>query len=317
MRSGAAAGHEGFFHEGAFYDSDEEFLALVVPFLTEGIDAGEPVLVAFPEPKVAMLRAALPDASAVTFLVGDAQYNRPASTIRNFRQLFGDLVAAGAPQIRVTGEVPHPGLGSPWSGWARYEAAVNYTLAEFPVWALCPYDTRITPDHVLADIVRTHPHLVTPGGERTANSEYLEPSEFLGSRISPETDPLEVSDPVLELADPSPAIARRAVQAVVLAGGMLRNEADDLITAVHEAVANALIHGRGPVRLRVWTGVQRAVVAVTDRGAGPADPFAGLVPAQHSPHGGLGLWLTHQLCRHVTMSRDEQGFTIRLVAGRA
>ena len=32
MRTGAAAGHRGYFHETAFYSSAEEFLAIVVPF---------------------------------------------------------------------------------------------------------------------------------------------------------------------------------------------------------------------------------------------------------------------------------------------
>jgi hypothetical protein len=40
VRTGAAAGHRGYFHETAFYSSDEEFLAIVVPFL-EGSDAGD------------------------------------------------------------------------------------------------------------------------------------------------------------------------------------------------------------------------------------------------------------------------------------
>ena len=45
MRSGAAAGHRGYFHEAAFYSSTEEFLAVVVPFLREGVAAGEPIVV--------------------------------------------------------------------------------------------------------------------------------------------------------------------------------------------------------------------------------------------------------------------------------
>ena len=46
MRSGAAASYSGYFHEAAFYDSDDEFLAIVVPFLTEGVEAREPAMVA-------------------------------------------------------------------------------------------------------------------------------------------------------------------------------------------------------------------------------------------------------------------------------
>jgi hypothetical protein len=38
--------HRGYFHEALLYDSDEEFLAVALPFLQDGVAAGEPVLVA-------------------------------------------------------------------------------------------------------------------------------------------------------------------------------------------------------------------------------------------------------------------------------
>jgi anti-sigma regulatory factor (Ser/Thr protein kinase) len=315
MRSSAGAGQAECIHEAAYYGSDEEFLSLVVPFLTGGVNAGEPTYAVFTEPKIALLRDALPDPSAVTFLSGEEQYDRPAAAIRNYRQVAADHLSAGARQVRLAGSVPHPGVGVPWTGWARYEAAVNHVFANLPLRAICPYDTRITPDDVLADVARTHPRLVTAGGERVVNPDYIEPAEFLATRIRTEPDPLEDFAPAMEMLNPATGGARRTVEAVALACG-IGDEVDDLIAAAHEAVTNALIHGRRPVRLRVWAGPGRVVVAVSDRGQGPTDPFAGLLPAARFPDGGLGLWLIHQLCRHVTMSRDEYGFTIRLVAGR-
>jgi hypothetical protein len=44
MRTGAARGHTGHFHEAGFYRSDAEFGALIVPFAEEGIAVGEPVI---------------------------------------------------------------------------------------------------------------------------------------------------------------------------------------------------------------------------------------------------------------------------------
>ena len=41
MRTGPAGGHDGIFHEAAFYASDEQFLAVVLPFLRDGVAAGE------------------------------------------------------------------------------------------------------------------------------------------------------------------------------------------------------------------------------------------------------------------------------------
>ena len=36
MRTGAAAGHRGFFHEAACYGSDDDFVAVTVPFVEGG-----------------------------------------------------------------------------------------------------------------------------------------------------------------------------------------------------------------------------------------------------------------------------------------
>jgi hypothetical protein len=44
-------------------------------------------------------------------------------------------------------------------------------------------------------------------------------------------------------------------------------------------------------------------------------PFAGRLPVTDTSSAALGLWLTHQLCSHVTLDTTEDGFTIRLVAG--
>src|SRR5213596_3424618 len=47
MRTGAARGHVGHFHEAGFYGSDAEFAALIVPFVEEGVAAGEPVIIGY------------------------------------------------------------------------------------------------------------------------------------------------------------------------------------------------------------------------------------------------------------------------------
>ena len=142
------------------------------------------------------------------------------------------------------------------------------------------------------------------------------------------------SPPVINLTDPAPATARDAARtASTIRPGTLRRDPtapgtppreppqldpadiDHLVFAVSEVVTNALIHGRRPVRSRLWTAADRIVVTVTDRGDGPADPVAGLLPVIGTCSAGLGLWLTHQLCSHVTLDTTDDGFTIRLVVG--
>ncbi len=307
------AGHHDYVHEALCYGSEEEFLGVVVPFVDEGIQAGEPTVVALGEANAELMRAAMADSPGLWFLPG--QYTRPASAIKSYREVMAGYVAAGASRTRLVGEIPPPGIGAPWEWWARYEAVVNHAFAEFPLWGLCVYDTRTTPGYVLDDVLATHPYLATADGGHVVNDRYTDPAAFLTRPRSSIADPLEAAPPMVELLDPTPAAARRAVAAVGHAGRMAAGDVEDLVIAVDETVSNALRHGRPPVRLRLWHGPDRIVVTVTDNGAGPADPFAGLLPAAGAPAGGLGLWLTHQLCNLVTLDRGEHGFTIRLVAG--
>jgi hypothetical protein len=134
MRTGAPTDRRGYLHEAVLYDSDEDFLGVVVPFLEDGVAAGEPCLVALGASSTGLVRAAMGDTSGLTFF--DDRYDRPASVIRSNRDLFTAQIADGACQIRVASEVPHPGVGAPWDGWARYEAAINHAYAQFPLWGL-------------------------------------------------------------------------------------------------------------------------------------------------------------------------------------
>ncbi|SFQ04078.1 Anti-sigma regulatory factor (Ser/Thr protein kinase) [Amycolatopsis arida] len=316
MRSGAAAGSEGYFHQTGFYGSDDEFLALVIPFLEGGRDAGEPTLAAFDQRNERLVRGALADPEGISFVPNDVQYARPASAIRSYQRLVDEHMAAGAEQIRITGDVPHPGMGAPWDWWARYEAAINHALAPYPLWGLCPYDTRTTPDEVLADVARTHPHLATVDGLHHANDRYEDATGFLSRHSPGHVDPLELSPPLVTLVDPAPKAARHAAAELGATAALPATHREDLVMAASEVVTNAVRHGRPPVELRGWATTGRAVLTVTDRGDGPHDPFAGLLPARpRGSTGGLGLWVVHQICDYVTLHRHDDGFTVRLVAG--
>ncbi|MFI5836283.1 anti-sigma factor RsbA family regulatory protein [Micromonospora sp. NPDC051300] len=316
MRTGAAAGHEGYFHEALLYDSDDELLAVVVPFLLGGIEAGERTAVSFGERNAALLRRALPAGADVTFLPGGDVYARPAAAIRAYRECLGSFMAGGTTQIRMAGELPPLLLGATWDAWARYESAINQVYDDFPLWGICAYDRRVTPPHVLTDVTRTHPRLTGPGDVHEPTGVYTEPASYLAECRPAPPDPLQHTTPVVELADPTPAGAREAVRAAD-AGLLPPDDVDDLVMAVSEVVCNALRHGTAPVRLQLWRGPDRMVVAVHDRGPGPKDPYAGLLPAGDGTEGGLGLWISHQSCDHVTHHRDADGFTIRLTAGNA
>lgn len=315
MRSGAAAGHEGCFHETVFYGSDDEFVSAIVPFLKEGVDAREPTLVSVGEKNSALIRKAMPNVSDLVFLPSAKHFTRPASTIRSCTQFVQGHLASGAHQVRMLGDVPHAGLGLPWAPWARYEAVANHAYSRFPLWKLCPYDTRLMSPQVRKDVECTHPRVATLEGGHNLNDRYLDPTEFFSGLSEADQDPLEQTTPLVDLWDPTAAAAREAVATLSGHSSVKPDALSNLITAVSEVVTNALVHGLPPVQLKAWAASDRLVVSVHDSGEGPTDPFAGLIPSESIVSGGLGLWIAHQLCNQVAYLRSGGGITVRLTAG--
>ncbi|WP_448625089.1 anti-sigma factor RsbA family regulatory protein [Geodermatophilus sp. URMC 64] len=315
MRTGAARAWVGNFHEGGFYVDDGEFLALIVPFVTGGVAAGEPVVIGYDERKCDLIRRALPRTDGVTF-IGDARlYASPARALKAWRREFDRHLSAGAGQIRITGEVPHEGNGGRFAGWDRYESAVNTVWQDHPVWSRCLYDATSVPDDVRDVVERTHRRLVTPDGGAADSPRYQDVDAF--ESLPPEFDPLQSTAPALELTGASLKETRRRV-ADVAAGRIGPAALDDLLFALAEVVVNAELHGRPPTTVRVWTATDRMVVCVHDTGAGPAHPLTGLIPAPEGSAGpGLGLWLCHQLADlDIALIPHADGFTVRLRAGR-
>jgi anti-sigma regulatory factor (Ser/Thr protein kinase) len=315
MRTGAAHGRVGHVHEAGFYSSDAEFLALIVPFVTGGITAGEPVVIGYDERKCHLLRAELSRPDAVSFLADTRLYATPAGAIEAYRQQFERHVAAGAAQIRIAGDVPHEGNGGRFAGWDRYESAVNVVWQDYPVYSRCLYDATTMPDPVRDVVERTHRRLLTADRGATASPRYQEVTDF--ERLPPAADPLEAGPAAVALVNPSPRQTRLWVAAAAL-GRIDAETVNELRFAVSEAVTNAHLYGQRPITVRVWTGPDRIVVRVHDNGPGPVDPLTGLVPTPNSSAGaGLGLWLSHQLTNiDIALLAAADGFTVRLRGGR-
>lgn len=313
MRPGTAGNLAGSCHEAGFYRSDDEFRALIVPFAEEAITAGDPVIFGYDDRKNGLLRSWLPGVATVTFIGDPSLYATPAGTLATYRRLFERHVAAGAGRIWIAGDVPHPGNGGRFAGWERYESAINTVWDDFPVRSLCLYDATTAPGYVLDVAERTHPRLVLPTGERRISDRYQEIPSFEDLPADP--DPLERTPPGIELTGAPAAEARRAL------GQAARGLVDpatltDLLIGVSEAVNNALAHGQPPVTVRIWAVPGRVVARIRDRGTGPADRLAGLVPTGSTRSGpGLGLWVMHQLSLDTVLIHADDGFTVRLRAG--
>jgi anti-sigma regulatory factor (Ser/Thr protein kinase) len=308
MTSSIAAGRRGFRHELLLHRSTQELLDFVVPMVREGVAAQEPILLLVrPDTAEAVLQQVGPS-PYLTVQPALAQPGRPALHVR----AAGPMLASYARVVHQEPVIPP----SQWPEWRRLEAVLNLALSHHDTWAVCAYDRRTLTDEMVADLHATHP-LIAEDGSDQRSDRYQHPVEFLKHHRDSPRDPVERSAPAVELVDPSPATARATVAGFARHQRLPAAEIDNLVFATHEAVTNALMHGRPPTLLRLWGQPERVTVTVTDTGPGPSDPLIGLLPPGplNGPGLGfrLGLWLSHQLV-DVAHRHHPDGYTIRLAA---
>jgi anti-sigma regulatory factor (Ser/Thr protein kinase) len=111
---------------------------------------------------------------------------------------------------------------------------------------------------------------------------------------------------------------RAAVAAHAAAAGLGRSQVYDVTAVAHELAANAVVHGAGHGRVRLWADDGFLYCQVSDEGrdglankpappAPPAPPRDGAAPwpAEH----GHGLWLARQVADHVGIGHGPSGTT--------
>jgi anti-sigma regulatory factor (Ser/Thr protein kinase) len=105
---------------------------------------------------------------------------------------------------------------------------------------------------------------------------------------------------------------RADVRREALAFGLTRPRLGDFVLAVNEIVANALLHGGGSGRLRLWHDGDDLVCEIADSGPGfDHDRVGGPRPGPLAP-GGRGLWLARTMVDALTISHRSTGTTVRL-----
>src|ERR1700761_1520779 len=164
-------------HNAFVYESDDEYVARAVPFLREGLRAGEGAIVAHTRPGLAMMREALgPAASDVTFVDVGSVYTRPARTLASYHAVYARQLQR-APRLRAVADVQFGPDPREWDLWVGYEAVFNRPFGHLPAWVLCSYDANGTPDPIIEGVWRTHPEIVD--GDTWATSERFEDPDHL------------------------------------------------------------------------------------------------------------------------------------------
>ncbi|MFI6296432.1 anti-sigma factor RsbA family regulatory protein [Nonomuraea sp. NPDC050790] len=296
-----------FSHPALFYRGDREYVAAVGGFVREGLELMEPVAVAVPADRLALLTAALAaDAEKVTLVdMGDAGRN-PGRIIPAVLTDFADRHQGE--RVRIVGEPIWPGR-SPveYPACAQHEALINYAFVGRQATILCPYDAERLAPEVLTEAERTHPTLRDALGER--HSAAYAPELVITWHNRPFTEPV---GPISLRFDSTNLGAARALAASQAAlAGLTGTRLDDVRLVIAELGANSLDHGGGSGLVRIWTDDGHLVCEVSDAGH-ITDPLAGRRPVDPRMAGSRGLLIVNLLSDLVRVHTSPGGTVVRV-----
>jgi anti-sigma regulatory factor (Ser/Thr protein kinase) len=293
------------------YAGDAGFLAGTIPFIREGLAAGEPILVVERPEKTGLLRNALgSDAGSVQFADMFEVGANPARIIPAWQEFVAAHAGDGRP-LRGIGEPIWRERGpAELTECQRHESLLNVAFDATPAWwLLCPYDTVTLAPMVIEEARRSHPFIQEGAAHR-------ESEEFRG--ISASAAPFDAPLPapprqLHQLAFGSAGLAgvRDFVAGHARQAGLGPSRIDDIVLAANEVAANSVRHGGGRGVLRLWRDHDAFVCEVRDSGYFDL-PLADRRRPGKDIRAPRGLWLANQLCDLVQIRSLPSGTAVRL-----
>lgn len=190
--AGLGLGHHD--HVCGFYYTQDERDSMLLPFLQEGIDAGDKCVAVvdstLPADVVAQLTGAAEALGTGQFEIYDSDQTylstgtfEPDLTIDFWEHRAKSLAdEATYDFIRLTGELSWlDRADTPREDIVRYESWADQFVTRYPMTILCLYDLRRLGSSVLMDLLRTHPKLLM-GGLLLENPHHISSDEFSASR---------------------------------------------------------------------------------------------------------------------------------------
>jgi transcriptional regulator with XRE-family HTH domain len=166
-------------HQALIYADVAAFVETAAPFLQEGAEMGEAILVVADPENVEGLREAL-GRRAAKIHFGDWQtwYASPRKALLGYRQFATEALDAGAPWVRIVGEpVWADRTRDEIDTWVRYEALINLAFAALPMSLICPYNERVVDPEILRNARTTHCRCLERG-QSTENPDFGDPLDF-------------------------------------------------------------------------------------------------------------------------------------------
>ncbi|HEX2315723.1 MAG TPA: sensor histidine kinase [Thermomonospora sp.] len=305
-------GRDVLVHQALVYGSDEEMAGSAVPFLREGVRAGDAV-VAITSPRTAgALRDGLGAAAdPVEFLDSGAWFAAPVQTLAAYHEHASrDWWPRG--RLRLLAEPVWTGRSAlEIREWKRHEAVLNVVFAGTPSVLCCAYDRREVPADVVEAAFRTHPEHLS-GGVVEASPAYVDPADFYAEcNAAPLAPAPETGVAEHRFTGGGLAALRDFVTAEAARRGLPQDRILPLVMAVNEVATNIVRHGGGSGVLRVWAGGEGLVCDLTDPDRALVDRFLGHRPPRPLQQG-AGMWAVRRLCHIVEIRSGAHGTVIRL-----
>jgi MEDS: MEthanogen/methylotroph, DcmR Sensory domain len=304
---------QSYRHEALLWHDREDFTDTLVPFVDEGLELGEPVLVAVTNEHTHWLRAALgePAAEQVRFVDMERLGSNPARIIPAWR----DFVATPDGESR-----PSRGIGEPiWPGrhdeelaeCQLHEAILNVAIdPAAPLWLICPYDAETLPAPVIEEAHRSHPVIVDAG-------EYRGSGTYGGRAHVEELFSGSLSEPGgrtrggVYTADSMHRLVGYAKLELYVAG-LSADRAARMAAATEVLARGSLRRGSTSVAIRIWSDAEAVICEVSDD-APVDDPLHGrTVPTDAHD----GLWQVNQDCDLVQLRSGNESTVIRILSWR-
>ncbi len=301
---------QSYRHEAFLWRGRADFVHELVPFIHDGIDAGEAVMVAVIPEHAEWLRNDLGPQAAKVHFVDMIHLGRNPARIIPAWQKFLDVWSGYGLPVR--------GIGEPiWAGrrpeeileCQLHEALLNLAVdPKLPLWLVCPYDAEHLDSEVISEAGRSHPVLAaaasyqgSPSYRGRAHAQEMFTAELPAVNGKPE-----------ETVVTGPLNLEAAADYVTLQAASADLWSDKIVAltdAVRGLTAHSLHQGAEQVRVRLWNAPGVLICDLTDNTV-IHDLLIGRHPTP-SP-GQDALRFANQMCDLVQTRSNKDGTTIRL-----
>ena len=309
MQASPERSRQSYRHEAYLWHDETDFASGLVPFINEGLDAGEPVMVAVIPEHTAWLRKALGGrADEVTFVDMGQLGRNPARIIPAWQEFLDRNSGDGKP-VRGIGEPIWPGRRpEELLECQLHEALLNVAVdPELPFWLICPYDAEGLSQEIVEEAHRSHPVIVEAdsyqGSPRYGGRPHVE--ALFGAELA------ELASAPISTTFNSEDVSRlfAYVRLEVYVAGLSAEKASDLAAATQRLALSSLHRGASGGTVRIWRMPHALVCEVADATI-VNDVLHGRRQPTAPDHDGL--WLANQLCDLVQMRSTTAGTTVRV-----